>query len=293
MTYSVEQFLLSLEARNYSPHSLRAYRSDLGKFTTFIQGREINQRELSGFTSSLHSSGLDRLSIVRHLAALKSYLVWAEVEGYIPGDNSDAVVKGKRPKRLPDVPSVEEVGHLLDGSFECARDKAICELLYATGIRADELCGINMPDFEGDRVILVRGKGQKERKVIFGAKARAALVAWFDEREEWLKHKQLVTEALFFGYNGPQTGRIDQRNIRRIIKSYATDRGFNADVWHTHVLRHAFACHCLDRGMSLEAISQLLGHAKLSTTVHYTQVATSRMLEAYSEAHPHGSKKGQ
>src|ERR1035437_2396464 len=171
------------------------------------------------------------------------------------------------------------------------RDRVILELLYGCGLRVSELVGINLDDFRDEDVLLVRGKGKKERQVIVGEYARAALKAWLQVRQNLLRRTRLKTSALLFSVGLRRSAqRLDARSVRRIIKAVAEARGLDPEKWHPHLLRHAMATHMCDRGAPLQAVSQLLGHTKLSTTMVYTRVSVGRMMRTYNAAHPHAQR---
>jgi integrase/recombinase XerC len=185
------------------------------------------------------------------------------------------------PKHLPRVPTAEQVNTLLDGAAGVdrpypTRDIAILELLYGCGVRVSELVGLNVADLDlAERWALVRGKGRKERQVPFGAKAAAAL-------ERYLNERPAGPEALFLNHRG---ARLTDRGVRNIVKLYARLLTGD-DSLHPHSLRHAFATHLLADGADLRAIQELLGHARLSTTQKYTQVALTDLMACYDKAHP-------
>jgi site-specific recombinase XerD len=171
------------------------------------------------------------------------------------------------------------------------RDRLILELLYGCALRVSELVGINLDDFQGEDVLLVRGKGKKERQVIVGEYARAALKVWLQVRQNLLQKSRLNTPALLFSV-GPRRSaeRLDPRSVRRIVRAVAEACGLDPEKWHPHLLRHAAATHMCDHGASLQAVSTLLGHARLSTTQMYTRVSVGRMMRTYLHAHPHAQK---
>jgi integrase/recombinase XerC len=158
----------------------------------------------------------------------------------------------------------------------------------AAGLRVSELVGINLDDFRDEDVLLVRGKGKKERFVIVGECARAALKAWLQVRQNLLQGSHVNTPALLFSV-GPRRSveRLAARSVGRIVKAAAETRGRDPEKWHPHLLRHAAATHMCDHGASLQTVSTLLGHAKLSTTQIYTRVSVGRMRRSYDAAHPH------
>jgi integrase/recombinase XerC len=284
----VEDFLVYCSARNLSPHTLRAYRADLTQFIAFSgEDAAVDRKLVRRFLVQLHNAGLKPTSVRRKLAAVKSFCRWLEAEGYSEAGLIDYIASRYRRDELPDVPSEGDVTRLLDGDLS-PRDRLILELLYGCGIRNSELVGINLNDFRDPDALLVRGKGKKERFVIVGECARAALNPWLQVRQKLLQKTGLKTPALFFSV-GPHRSaeRLDARSVRRIIKTAAETCGLDPEKWHPHLLRHAAATHMCDHGAPLQAVSTLLGHAKLSTTQIYTRVSTGRLKRSYDAAHPH------
>jgi site-specific recombinase XerD len=217
------------------------------------------------------------------------------VEGFVPVDIAHGIMTPKFPSHLPDLPSQAEISTLLDGELKTPfpeRDRALLELLYATGIRVAELCDIKLEDFEAPDVLIVRGKGKRERRVIYGATAKDALDAYLPAREKMLNGRTLTDllpkTALFLSF-GPCIGLqgLNVRSIGRILKDVAATKGLDPNKYHPHVLRRCFATHLHDNGCPIEVIYKLLGHTNLSTTVIYTQVSTARMVRSYNAAHPH------
>jgi site-specific recombinase XerD len=183
----VEDFLTYCSARNLSVHTLRAYRSDLTQFVAFLgEDVALNRKLVRRFLVELHNAGLKPQSVRRKLAAVKSFCRWLEAEGFAEAGLIDFIAGRYRRDELPDVPSEGEVARLLDGNLS-PRDRLILELLYGCGIRNSELVGINLDDFRGPDVLVVRGKGKKERFVIVGEYAQAALNAWLEDREKILR----------------------------------------------------------------------------------------------------------
>jgi integrase/recombinase XerC len=192
------------------------------------------------------------------------------------------------PKKLPRVPTIEEVNSVLDGKMpEVAsfpeRDRLMLELLYGCGIRNSELVGINLDDIRiGNEAILIRGKGKKERYVPFGGSASAALAAYLPWRQKLLVTLKKTNTALLVNQRG---GRLTTRSVGRIVKRIAVAQGLSPDV-HPHTLRHAFGTHMLEEGADLRAIQELLGHERLATTQRYTQLSVKHMMEVYDQTHP-------
>jgi integrase/recombinase XerC len=226
--------------------------------------------------------------VVRALAALRSLYKWLGREGLVMQNPAKLVATPRLPKKLPRVPTIEEMNSVLDTQMpESAafpeRDRAIFELLYGCGIRNSELVGINLEDIHWNReAILVRGKGKKQRLVPFGESARAAINDYFGAREQVMREAKISHGALLINRRG---GRITTRSIGRIVKAIAIAKGLPSDV-HPHTLRHAFGTHMLEEGADLRAIQELLGHERLSTTQRYTQLSTAKVMEVYDSTHP-------
>ena len=228
--------------------------------------------------------------MARALAALRSLYKWLAQEGEVEQNPAALVATPKLPKKLPRVPTVEEVNTVLDSAMpECSafaeRDQAILELLYGCGIRNSELIGINLDDIRwSQEVVLVRGKGRKERYVPFGDSAAAAVKAYLPARQRVLGETKRTTErALLINLRG---ARLTTRSVGRIVKQIAVARGLSPDV-HPHTLRHAFGTHMLEEGADLRAIQEMLGHERLSTTQRYTQLTVKHVMEVYDRTHPH------
>lgn len=292
----IKEFLIYCEARNLSPNSVRAYRADLNEFVDLCGGDEtlssqVNRKLIRAFVVRLHESGIKLTSVRRKLAAVKSFCKWLDGEGLLDSRLIESIPGPRRRHSLPDVPTESEIKQLLDGDIPTAspeRDRAILELLYGSGLRAAELIGINVDDFRDEDVIVVRGKGRKERFVIFGDYAQRAIQAWLPVRARLLTKFNLETSALLFSV-GPRRSveRLDVRSIGRIVKWVAVAKGLDPKKWHPHLLRHACGTHMHDHEASLQAVAVLLGHARLSTAQIYTRVSVGRMMQTYNRAHPH------
>ncbi len=288
---AIVKFLRSLRERNASPHTLRAYGNDLARFAEYVgpaDWRGIDHVRIRGFLSHLYERGLSKTSVARTLAALRSLYRWLAREGVVEQNPAALVATPKLPKRLPRVPTIEEMNAVLDGGMpETApfpeRDRAILELLYGCGIRNSELTGINLDDIRwSGEAILIRGKGRKERYVPFGESARNALAAYLPARQKVLAEVKKSTPALLLNQRG---GRLTTRSVGRIVKRIAVAKGLSPDV-HPHTLRHAFGTHLLEEGADLRAIQELLGHERLSTTQRYTQLSMKHVLQVYDQTHP-------
>jgi integrase/recombinase XerC len=288
---ATDQFLRSLCERSASPHTIRAYTGDLDNFSAYVGSRnwkDIDHITIRGFLSHLYEKGLSKTSVARSLAAVRSLYHWLAQEGVVNQNPAALVSTPKLPKKLPRVPTIEEVNSLLDSAMpELAsfpeRDRLMFELLYGCGIRNSELVGINLEDIRlSSEAILIRGKGKKQRYVPFGDSVRAGLGAYLPVRQKVLAERKKNTAALLINQRG---GRLTTRSVGRIIKKIAVTKGFSPDV-HPHTLRHAFGTHLLEEGADLRAIQEMLGHERLSTTQRYTQLSMKHVLEVYDQTHP-------
>src|SRR5690242_4121098 len=221
---TIVQFLRMLRARNASPHTINAYRKDLAGFAAHIgeaRWEDIDHVRIRGFLSRLYERGLSKTSVARSVAAVRSLYRWLATEGVVDQNPAKLVATPKLPKKLPRVPTIEEMNSVLDGKMpETAafphRDRLMLELLYGCGIRNSELTGINFDDIRlSAEAILIRGKGKKERYVPFGGAARAALAAYLPARQATLAEARKNTPALLINQRG---GRLTTRSVGRIIK---------------------------------------------------------------------------
>lgn len=291
LQHQVERFVEELKRNNASPHTIRAYESDLRQFVEYFSPPETQPPATCDFDvlkirewlASLYDQKLSAVSIRRKLAALRVFFRFLVREGLAPVNAPRLLRTPRGPKTLPEVLTTEQANALLDGvaadKFERpypTRDLAIFEFLYGCGLRVSELVGLNLDDVDRtERWLRVRGKGRKERQVPFGGKAAVAL-------ERYLEVRDGGQTAVFLNHRG---GRLSDRGVRGIIKMYAKLLG---DDWsiHPHSFRHAFATHLLSDGADLRSIQELLGHARLSTTQKYTQVSLTDLMATYDRAHP-------
>src|SRR5437773_9148649 len=288
---AVAQFLQSLRQRNASVHTIKAYDGDLAEFSVYAGSRgwkQIDHVTIRRFLSHLYEKGLGKTSVARALAAVRSLYRWLAQEGVVKQNPASLVSTPKLPKKLPRVPTIEEMNSVLDGKMpEVAsfpeRDRLMLELLYGCGIRNSELVGINVDDIRlSSEAILIRGKGKKERYVPFGGEARGALVTYLPWRQQLLATLKRTSAALLINQRG---GRLTTRSVGRIVKRIAVAKGLSPDV-HPHTLRHAFGTHMLEEGADLRAIQELLGHERLATTQRYTQLSMKHVLQVYDQTHP-------
>ncbi len=294
----------STEDRHDHPDSAEAT-GEIGIEATAADGKtsaEIDQ-EITGagaltiraFLTHLDSFGYSAATIARKIATLRSFYKWLQRHGGIEQNPMTLIRTPKQDKRLPKAISVEQVDKLLsipDNREPLgARDRAILETLYSTGVRVSELVGLNRADLDLDEQVLrVRGKGRRERIVPLGGHAMAAIRHYLtllepDPRYERLRQQAEGNDAripLFINKNG---GRLSSRSVRRKLDKYLLSAGLDPSI-SPHTLRHSFATHLLDNGADLRSVQELLGHQSLSTTQIYTHLSTMRMRTAYDSAHP-------
>lgn len=286
-------FLRSLRAeRNCSPHTIAAYSKDLAKFAEFagpnIRWKEVDHLLIRSHLAHLYEQGLSKPSVARALASLRSLYKWLAREGVVQQNPAKLVSTPKLPKKLPRVPTIEQMNGLLDSDMSAvtsspSRDRVILELLYGCGIRNSELVGIDLDHIRwSDEVILVRGKGKKERYVPMGDSAAEAIREFLPRRDGVLIRSKKTSTALLINHRG---SRLRTRSVGRIVKALAISKGLPSDV-HPHTLRHAFGTHLLEEGADLRAIQDLLGHERLSTTQRYTQLSVKHVMQVYDETHP-------
>jgi integrase/recombinase XerC len=289
-----ERYLVAERAR--SEHTVRAYRADLDHLLGYAQAQGVS--ELSGLTlgllrswlGGLNAAGMARSTISRRAATVRSFTAWAMRAELIDADPALRLKAPRRDQSLPHVLQQGQVERLFaelaadaaDGRPIPLRDRAMIELLYATGIRVGELAGLDIDDIDHDRRTLnVLGKGNKERTVPFGIPAALAV-------DDWLRRgrPQLVAEgsgpAVFLGKRG---GRVDQRQVRSAVARLLAALGDTAATG-PHALRHSAATHLLDGGADLRAVQEILGHSSLATTQIYTHVSVDRLRRSYEQAHP-------
>lgn len=290
------------DERRLSPHTLRNYLSDLRQFYTFLKPlypdgvklSEIDALTLRTYLGYLHQRGLSKASIMRKLATLRSFFRLMNREGRIRSNPARAIHTPRQLKKVPRVLTEEEASALVEApgllphpySLAGLRDRALLELLYATGLRASEVVGLNLEGLRlDDGIVRVIGKGDKERIVPFGGPASIALRAYIAERSK--KFQAGPSDPVFLNLRG---GRLTSRSLQRIVKRYLPMIPYDKDA-SPHTFRHSFATHLLNRGADLRTIQELLGHASLSTTQKYTHVATSQLKATYNATHPRARRK--
>jgi len=304
MEQLIEQFLEHLRyERNVSAHTLRNYASDLEQFVDHIapadpksgarkfpELKDVDHLTIREWLAELHSAQKKKASIARKLAALRTFFQFLVREGLLESNPAKLVSTPRQEKKLPKHLSIEEAIKFIETpdikTDLGKRDRAILELMYATGVRVAELTTMNLADIDfRNQLVRVTGKRRKQRIVPFGDPAASAIRDYLKVRDKFLLNAPISErddEALFLNYQGT---RITTRSVGRMVEKYIK---ICAGVHRIspHALRHSFATHLLDSGADLRDIQELLGHARLSTTQVYTHVSMEKLVEVYDKAHP-------
>jgi integrase/recombinase XerC len=286
MKEHIEKFIRYLEVqKGASHHTLRAYRKDLEAFDAYVQKDtpDVGLIDVRGFVALQIKQGLNKTTAGRRLASVRSFLKFMHREGYIKSNPAKLVLTPQTQAALPQFLSVDEVFSLIEKpggiGFIHARDRAILELLYSSGLRVSEIADLNTDDVNTrEAMVKVRGKGRKERILPVGGKAVDAIKSYLVERI-LLKR---TSRSLFLNRRGTQ---LSERGVRRIVVKYARMVGINGRIG-PHTLRHTFASHLLQGGADLRVIQELLGHSSLSTTQKYTHLDITHLMDVYDKAHP-------
>jgi len=288
--------------RRYSAHTVSAYRRDIKHFmkncdlheSQLIEWDDIKQADIRRCVAALHRQGLSGKSLQRWLSSIRSLYKFLCRFDRASNNPAIGIPAPKSAKRLPGTLNVDEINQLLSArSSETqaaesklrVRDNAMMELMYACGLRLSELSGLNLPDINWQQqIIQVTGKGQKQRRLPFGSKAKNALESWIKQRVIIINENEA---ALFVSTRGT---RLSNSSIQKRLKKMALTQGLNTNVY-PHMLRHSFASHILESSKDLRAVQELLGHANLSTTQIYTHLDFQHLAGVYDDAHPRARKK--
>jgi len=293
MKDSLAAFLrhLSLE-KDASSHTLRSYRTDLLEFAQYAGTGDpstwlgdVDTRTIRGYLAHLHARSLDATTIARKLAAVRSWFRFLVRRGALARNVAREVRGPRPPRKLVSFLPIDEATALMDAKAPSAaaraRDTAVLELLYATGLRVSELAGLDLDDVDrSQQTVRVLGKGKKERIVPYGRRAAGALAAHLGGRRGG-------RGPLF---ENPRGARLSVRSLHTIVRRSAAATGITRRV-SPHTLRHTFATHLLDAGADLRVIQELLGHSRLSTTQRYTHVGADQLMRVYDAAHPRARAK--
>lgn len=320
MQQEAEQFLRYLRVeRNVSENTLKSYAEDLEALAEYLydlfnerlpQPAEITSVQLRGYIAAMHEANYKAATIARRLASLRSFFKFGMRDGWVTENPAKPLRNPRGPRHLPFFLSTEQIGLLLTtppGNEPFGiRDRAILEMMYSTGIRVSEAVGMNLGDLSSsDGLVLVRGKGYKERFAPVGSFALKAVNEWFYVRRELLQGtmdtlgrkrpaaRQSKTLQKYEKQNPAQLplflnkfgGRLTVRSVARMLEKHLKVAGLDARTT-PHTLRHSFATHLLDRGADIRSVQALLGHKSLITTQIYTHLSTANLLAVYEKAHP-------
>lgn len=318
----IEKFLSYLtDERHFSPYTSRCYGLDLKQYTDLIaaesglgwdtkaeeaatqprhanaSGRTLTERVLAAdvdvirrFLAKLSEQGYSAATMARKIATLRSFHRWAERNGWIESNPMVLIRTPKQSKRLPKAITVDQIEKLLsapnDGELLGARDRAILETLYSTGMRVSEVVGLNRGDLNvAGACVHIRGKGRRERVAPLGTHAVKSLEHYMQMLDRELAASGRTGsegDPLFVNKNGT---RLSSRSVRRKVAKYLVEAGLDPDI-SPHTIRHSFATHLLDNGADLRSVQELLGHQSLSSTQVYTHLTSARLRQAYDKAHP-------
>jgi integrase/recombinase XerC len=288
----VERFLTFIRTeKNVSEHTLRAYRKDLDIFLQESSVKDIRDTDVldvRGYVASQVSKGLNKSTVSRRLSSLKSFFNYLCREGIMDSNPAKIVPSPKSAQKAPFFLTVDDAFGLVekpDGmDFISVRNRAVLELLYSSGIRVGEMSSLDIDALDiKEGIMVVRGKGKKERLVPIGSSALDAMKSYIIERH-LVRNKE---KALFINRSGK---RLTERTLRRIVVKYAREFGIQGKIG-PHTLRHTFATHLLQDGADLRVIQELLGHESLSTTQKYTHLDIKHLMDVYDTAHPLSGKQ--
>jgi integrase/recombinase XerC len=291
----IDGYLKHLDTeRRLSPHTATNYARDLRALADYMdRGNlpgwdKIDSQHVRVFAARAHAGGLSPRSVQRRLSAVRGFFNYLLRERIVSSNPAVDIRAPKAAKRLPGTLDVDQLNQLLDVPPENAlavRDKAIMELFYSSGLRLDELVGLDLPQLDlADRTVRVLGKGRKTRIVPVGRKADAALRVWLRERVTLAGSDET---AVFVGKNG---SRLKHRAIQLRIAYWARRKGLPSHV-HPHLFRHSFATHLLESSKDLRGVQELLGHADISTTQIYTHLDFAHLARTYDASHPRAKRK--
>ncbi len=306
MKADIDGFLTYLRVeKGFSPNTLEAYQNDLNQLLEFVErdGRyrsivpswdNFGRHGLASYMLDLKGRGYAVTTLARKVAATKSFFNFMVSEGKISHNPAENLMSPKVGKPLPDAISISEIRELINqpaksSAPECKRDRAMLELLYASGMRVSELVSLNTDDIDiSGNTIRCFGKGRKERIVPIYPQAAQSVAVYLKEVRPQLVHKD-NEPALFVNQRGE---RLTRQGLWQILKAYAKAAGLKSKVT-PHTLRHSFATHMLSGGADLRAVQEMLGHANISTTQIYTHVSSEHIRRAYNDAHPRAKQRLQ
>jgi integrase/recombinase XerD len=284
----VDEYLLALDVeRGLSANTIHAYRRDLGQYLEFLDGTEPDQGSVERFVAHLRAADLASSTVGRKVAAIRGLHRFLVVEGLRETDPTLLLESPRRPEPFPKALTRDQAFALVEapdsGTLKGRRDSALLEFLYATGARVSEAVGVDLGHLDlDDRVVLVTGKGAKQRLVPMGGKAVAALSRWLPDRLTLIRRGQRG-DPLFLNLRGR---RLSRQGVFDVVRANARRAGIEGVEVSPHVLRHSAATHMVEAGADLRTVQEILGHATISTTQIYTKVSPAHLVEIYVQAHP-------
>ncbi|MGE5432673.1 MAG: site-specific tyrosine recombinase XerD [Syntrophomonadaceae bacterium] len=296
MNNLIDEYLTVLKLeKNLSENTITGYRNDLMNLVNFASGRgiddesDIDYRLLSDFYKMLSDMGVAGTTFARYLSSHKGYFEYLLCSDYIKSNPAEKIMSPKLSRKLPQVLTFNEVEKILSSpktdSTLGLRDKALLEVLYASGLRVSEATGLHMQDlFLSEEVIRVFGKGSKERLVPIGSSAIEWIRTYLKESRPLLERKMKSGNILFLNSRGTKLSRM---GVWKIVDRYTREAGVMKEV-HPHTFRHSFATHLLEGGADLRAVQEMLGHADISTTQIYTHIDREYIKQVHRDCHPRG-----
>ena len=294
MEQTIDQFVAYLHnIKETSTNTELSYRRDLKKVIVFLRARnltewvDVSEEALKDYITSMGEQHFAAATISRNIASIKALFHFMAQEGIVKKDITDGLKAPKIEKKIPEILTMDEVIRLLEqpsgNSHKEIRDKAMLELLYATGIRVTELITLKVSDVNLPMSFIICRDAHKERVIPFGKAAKEALVRYLTEaREQMIEDKS--SDILFCNFSGAPMSR---QGFWKLIKFYAKKAGITADIT-PHTLRHSFAAHLVENGADLRSVQEMLGHSDISTTQIYANMNHNRIREVYAKAHPRG-----
>ena len=285
---AIEEYLISLRVeRGLARNTIEAYQRDLGQYKEFLSGRNPTDRLVAGFVGSLRERGLAPTTVSRKIAAIRGLHRFLLGEELATEDPTALIDSPRRSDPFPKALAIDEAIALVEipvGSKPIdRRDRAVLEFLYATGARVSEAVGLDLADLDlTDKVVLVTGKGNKQRLVPLGQKAVEAITDWLSDRLSLLRRDE-PADPVFLNMRGR---RLSRQGMFNIVKKRADEAGIDRAKVSPHVLRHSVATHMVEAGADLRTVQEMLGHATISTTQVYTKVSSAHLMEIYVQAHP-------
>ena len=273
--------------KNYSEHTLRSYKTDLKELDEFVKSQDpklITRLDIRRFLAGLKARGISKRTIIRKMAAIRSFFKFLFRDGYIDNNPAGSIFTPRADKKLPEFLDYDRTIKLITSpstdTLLGLRDRALLEVLYSTGTRVSELSGLDIESIDLIAgVVKVRGKGKKERMALLGGEAQKSLRSYLNEIRSSRKKD---SRAVFLNKWGT---RLSDRSIRRLIDKYVKKCGIEQKI-SPHSIRHSFATHLINNGADLRSVQELLGHKNLATTQIYTHLGSERIKKMYSKAHP-------